>query len=111
MGLHFFKLKDDFIKISKNAVISTKLYLAQPYWQILENSSKNNSEISVFLGVTQTDLWKTRPHLEVLSFPEIDLCHAPELIKNNFSTICFVLDEFSRNRPVSFPIILKLTVG
>ena len=31
------------------------------YWQILENSSRNFSEISVFRGVTQTDFWKTDP--------------------------------------------------
>ena len=30
-------------------------------WQILENSSRNFPEISVFRGVTQTDFWKTHP--------------------------------------------------
>ena len=33
-----------------------------------------------------------------MSFPEIGLCHAPEFIKNYFSTICSVLD-----RPVIGP--------
>ena len=32
-----------------------------PYWRILENSSRNFSEISVFWGVIQTDFWKTHP--------------------------------------------------
>ena len=32
-----------------------------PFWQILENSSRNFPEISVFRGVTQTDFWKTHP--------------------------------------------------
>ena len=32
-----------------------------PYWQILENSSRSFSEISVFQGKTQTDLCKTHP--------------------------------------------------
>ena len=35
--------------------------LLDPYWQILENSSRNFSEISVYRGVTQTDFWKTHP--------------------------------------------------
>ena len=39
--------------------ISTSLL--NPYWKILENSSRIFSEISVFRGVTQTDFWKTRP--------------------------------------------------
>ena len=29
-----------------------------PYWQILENSSKNFPEISVFRGISWTDFWK-----------------------------------------------------
>ena len=35
--------------------------LVRTYWQILENSSKNVTEISVFRVVTQTDFWKTHP--------------------------------------------------
>ena len=31
------------------------------YWQILENSSRIYSEISVFRRVTQTDFWQTQP--------------------------------------------------
>ena len=48
-------------------IISLTLHLnininkLNPYWQILENSSRNFSEISVFRGVTQTDFWKTHP--------------------------------------------------
>ena len=38
-----------------------KYKFLDPYWQILENSSRNFPEISVFWGVTQTDFWKTRP--------------------------------------------------
>ena len=32
-----------------------------PYWQILENSSKNFPEISVVRAVTQTGFWKNHP--------------------------------------------------
>ena len=38
-----------------------------------------------------------------MSFPEIGLCHAPEFFEYQFSTKCSILDEFSKNRPVSFP--------
>ena len=41
-----------------------------------------------------------------MNFPDIGLCHAPELIQYYSSTKCFVLDAFSRN-----PEISKLTVG
>ena len=35
--------------------------LLNSYWQILENSTRNFYEISVFWGVTQTDFWITHP--------------------------------------------------
>ena len=35
--------------------------IINPYWQILENSSRKFSEISVFRVVTQVDFWKTEP--------------------------------------------------
>ena len=51
------------------------------YWTILENSSRNFSEVSVFRSVTQTDFWKTHSYslniisrlnaLFWMSFPEI----------------------------------------
>ena len=43
--------------------IQAKLGLVKinPYWQILKNSSRKFSEISVLRGVTQTDFWKTHP--------------------------------------------------
>ena len=65
--------------------------------RFMENSS--NRQFLEFWGVTRVGFWK----FEWMSFPEIGLCRAPEFIKNYFSTICFVLDEFSRNRPVSRP--------
>ena len=37
-----------------------------PYWQILENSSRNVYEISVFRGLTHTDFWKTH---QIFSMP------------------------------------------
>ena len=35
----------------------------------------------------------------------------PEFVKYYFSTKCSVLDEFSRNLPVTCPEMLKLTIG
>ena len=35
--------------------------LFNPYWQILENSSRNFSEISVLRDVTYADFWKIPP--------------------------------------------------
>jgi len=61
-----------------------------PYWQILENSSRKFSKISVFRGVTQTDFWKTHPvffrnfnfrgHIW-MCFPDIGLAHTPEIFQ------------------------------
>ena len=45
----------------QNNFFITDRRVLNPYWQILENSSRNLSEISVFRDVTQTDFWKTRP--------------------------------------------------
>ena len=53
---------------------------------------------------------KYRSHIW-MSFPEIGLCDAPKFFEYHFSTKCSILDEFSRSRPVSCPIILKLTIG
>ena len=80
-----------------------------PYWQILENSSRIFSEISVFQGVSRTDFWTIHPSIFCqylfsfwtisvcvppqnslntifrlnalfwMSFPDIGLCHAPKL--------------------------------
>ena len=106
-----------------------------PYCQILEKSSRNFCEISVFRGVTQTDSWQTHPvifsnfNFRDMSWTDFWKIHpsifwrpiqflyligvrarpiSGKLIQNN---ICCVLDEFSGNRPVSRPKILKLTVG
>ena len=60
---------------------SGRLDSLNPYYQILENSSRIFfSKISVFRGVTQTDSWKTRPGIW-MSFPEIGLRHAPKILK------------------------------
>ena len=37
------------------------LSIINPYWQILENSSRNFPKISVIRHATQTDFWKTHP--------------------------------------------------
>jgi len=74
--------------------------MVNTHWQILENSSRNCPEISVFRGGTQTDSWKTHP----VSFRNF-----------NFRVISWTdlwetrpyLDEFSRNRSVSRPGELK----
>ena len=65
-ALKFWISLGNFSKISpmsniKNLVFGSVLSQLNPYWQILENSSRNFSEISVFRGVTQTDFWKTHP--------------------------------------------------
>ena len=91
----------------------------------LENLSSNFRNFN-FRGMSWTDFWKIYssffwlpiPFLSNIeagartisgkivhiwmNFPEIGLCHAPEFIKNYFSTICFVLEEFSRNRSSSY---------
>ena len=65
---------------------------------ILENSSRNFSEISVFWGVTDQFLEKNIHFVRNFNFhiwmriPEIGFCHAPELAKYNFSTECSILD-------------------
>ena len=69
--------------------------------QCLENSS-NSIEISIF----RVELDRSMD-----DFLKIDLFHSPEFMKYSFSTKWSVLDEFSRNRPVSCHIILELTIG
>ena len=44
-----------------------------PNWQILENSSRNFSEMSVFRGVSQTDLWKVFPGKLIQFFLQISI--------------------------------------
>ena len=46
-----------------------------------------------------------------MNFPEIGLWHASEFFEYHFSTKCSILDEFSRNWPISCPKIIKLTIG
>ena len=70
---------------------TTSVKFINPYWQILENSSKNFSEISVFRGVTQTDFWKTHPVLfrnfnfRGMSWTDFWKIHASFFCKNLFS--------------------------
>ena len=37
------------------------IHFVNTYWQILENSSRNFSELSVFRGMSRADFWKTHP--------------------------------------------------
>ena len=110
--------------------------LVNPCWQILENSSRNFSEISVLRGMSWTDFWKITPSifyeypfsfckisgneldrfLENSSifgfvFSEIGMCHAPEIFEYPFSNKCSILDAFSRNRPLSCPGDSPITVN
>ena len=72
---------NDQLKMTKKKEVSLVI---SPFWQILENSSRSFSEISVFRGVTQMDFWKTRPvFFEIhiwMSFPEIGLARAPKFL-------------------------------
>ena len=63
----------------------------------LENSSSIFSKFQ-FLGHELGRFLETRSYLDKFS-------------RNGVSTICSVLDEFSKNWTVSCPKILKLTVG
>ena len=47
--------------LSLSKSLRVKIFQVNPYWQILENSSRTFPEISIFWDVTQTDFWKTYP--------------------------------------------------
>ena len=56
------------------------------------------------------------PEIEIttthwMSFPEIGLCHVPEYLKYHFTLNALFWMSFQKNRPVSCPKILKLTIG
>jgi len=70
-----------FVKLDRLIEQATLYGSLNPYWQILENSPRNFSEIQFFQGVTQADFWKTRLYLH----------------------------EFARNRPASRPGILRIS--
>ena len=71
-----------------------------PYWQILENSSRNIFRISVLRVVIQTDFWKTHPiFVKYRSTSQTD-----------FWKIRPYLDEFFRNRSSSYPEHLPIWV-
>ena len=72
-----------------------------------------------FRGMSVTDCWKIHPSFFVVfSFYKI-LWHELDRLQiwtsfpemGHFSTKCSILDEFSRNWPVSCPKIIKLTIG
>ena len=76
----------------------------------LENSSSIFSksqfpgyELDRFLENSSINfLWVLIQYIHIwMSFPEIGLWHAPDSFECHFSTKGSILDEFSRNRPVS----------
>ena len=87
-------------KFEPNYFFDFKQLIVNLSGQILENSSKNFPKFQFFRGVTQTDFWKTHPSFRIFKFSW-----------GFFWKTSPYLDEFSRNRPVSSPKIIKLTIG
>ena len=99
-----------------------------PYWQILENSSRNFSESPVCRGVTQTDFWKTHPVFQNLNFRGMTWTNFGKIHPSFFVRTYSVsvkyrgmslsdswktgpyLDEFSINRSSSCPGNLSISV-
>ena len=52
---------NDQLKMTKRKEVSL---VFNPYWRILENSSRSFPDISFFRGVTQSYFWKFRPIIE-----------------------------------------------
>ena len=71
--------------------INIKLPLT--HWKILENSSRNFLKFQFFWSRARPFYWKTHPDMDTV-------CVTPRIRKILFSTKSFVLNEFSRNRPV-----------
>ena len=68
-----------------------------PYWQILENSSRKYSKNSNFPG-HELDFITGK-----LIQTRIRLCDALEFVEHYFTSKCFILDEFSRNAASVMP--------
>ena len=71
--------------------INIKLPLT--HWKILENSSRNFLKFQFFWSRARPFYWKPHPDMDTV-------CVTPRIRKILFSTKSFVLNEFSRNRPV-----------
>ena len=93
--LHFY-LHQNYLQriLVLNFEATLKLFLREmvigsfnPYWEILENSSRTFSEISVFRGVTQMDFWKIHPSIFVSTYSVFvqDLRHELDRFLENSS--------------------------
>ena len=117
-----------FLNTKQKNLFDIFLFQIYPYWQILENSSRNFSfpgrDTDRFLenaprifrnfnfrGMNWTDFWKTRPYLG--EFSRNRSMSRPKFFEYHSSTECSILDEFSRNRSSSclenLPIRVKST--
>ena len=98
----------------------TETEFLYPYWQILENSSRNIFKISVLWVVIQTDIFRNF-NFGCMSLTDFRKTH-PQICyrylycigytvyvkyrgtsQTDFWKICSYLDEFSRNRSSSYP--------